>query len=256
MFFSLCEKLWKDSQRIVWRFDITEKQVLRYTPSIGVCVNKWCRRSIRLTFDWVFTGTNPHVRFVRRQLYRSTTSAQTSSSTISAGNVECVTRWLRTWIERTITSRQTIYGYRWTSRWTTHQGWEKPVFLKKTKTTQLFLSVCLEKNVDFFKRNNAKNRPEKGQTNCWKAWKKPNLVAALPFLCHKKHKLQEIKKMYSILKLNLAWHCTGAVIFPDISWFVKLQTLGKMVPQFAYWSIGNFLHENLSHSLLDFRSES
>jgi len=51
-------------------------------------------------------------------------------------------------------------------------------------------------------------------------------------------------------------HCTGALIFPDLSWFVKLHTFGKMVPQFAYLSNGSFLYESLTYSLLYLRSES
>jgi len=49
---------------------------------------------------------------------------------------------------------------------------------------------------------------------------------------------------------------TGALIFPVFSWFVKLHTLAKMVPQFVYWSISCFLHKSLSHSLLYLRSKS
>jgi len=55
-----------------------------------------------------------------------------------------------------------------------------------------------------------------------------------------------MKSFSSKLRLNLAWHCTGALIFLDFSWFVKLHTFGKMVPQFAYLSIGSFLYERLS----------
>ena len=68
----------------------------------------------------------------------------------------------------------------------------------------------------------------------------------LPFLCHKKHLNYKNKKFFfSKLRLNLVWHCAGALIFPDFSCFVKLHTLGKMGTQFAFWSIGNFLHESL-----------
>jgi len=60
--------------------------------------------------------------------------------------------------------------------------------------------------------------------------------------CHcfvtKISELQEYKKNSSKLRLNLAWHCTGALIFLDFSWFVKLQSSGKMMPRFAYRSIG------------------
>jgi len=57
--------------------------------------------------------------------------------------------------------------------------------------------------------------------------------------CHsfvtKKHlNYKNIKKICSKLGLNLAWHCTGALIFPELSWFVKLHTLGTLVPEFAY----------------------
>ena len=39
----------------------------------------------------------------------------------------------------------------------------------------------------------------------------------LPFLYHKKtSKLQENKNVFSKLKFNLAWHCTGALIFPSL----------------------------------------
>jgi len=41
----------------------------------------------------------------------------------------------------------------------------------------------------------------------------------------------------AFLTLNDLWDCT---------------LLGTLVPQFAYWSIGSFLHESLSHSLLYF----
>jgi len=119
------------------------RMILRYKPSSGVCVNKWCRRSIRWTFGWVFTGTNLHVRFVRRQLYRSTTSAQTSTSTISAGNVECVTMWLKTWIGRTITSRQPIDGTGGPPDGLPTRGEKNPfVFIQKK---QLYFGFVLNK---------------------------------------------------------------------------------------------------------------
>jgi len=98
--------------------------------------------------------------------------------------------------------------------------------------------------------NNAKKRPKKGQTCCLKAKKRQTLFEVLPFLCRKKTStLQEYQIFSSKLRLNFAWHCTGALIFPEFSWFVKLHTLGKMVPQFAYLSIGSFLDESLSYSL-------
>ena len=64
--------------------------------------------------------------------------------------------------------------------------------------------------------------------------------------CHsfvtKTSKLQAYHNNFSSkLRLNLAWVCTGALIFLDISWFVKLYTLGKVASQFANWSISSFL---------------
>jgi len=98
------------------------------------------------------------------------------------------------------------------------------------------------------KPNNAAKRDQK---KAKPTVEKPTLFAVLPFLCHKKYlNNKNIKFFSSKLGLNLAWHCTGALIFSDFSWFVKLHTLGTMVSQFAYWSIGSFLHERLSHSLL------
>jgi len=42
------------------------------------------------------------------------------------------------------------------------------------------------------KPNNAKKKPQKGQTDCIKARKKPNFLVILLFLCHKEtSKLQE-----------------------------------------------------------------
>jgi len=86
------------------------------------------------------------------------------------------------------------------------------------------------------KKNNAKKRPKKGQTDCLKARKKPNFICGIAIPLSQKHlNYKNIKKNFSSkLRLNLAWHCTGALIFPDFSWFVILHTLGKMVPQFAY----------------------
>jgi len=106
------------------------------------------------------------------------------------------------------------------------------------------------------KSQTMQKRGQKGQTDCLKARKKANF-AVLLFLCHKKHlNYKNINFVFSKLRLNLAWHCTGARILPDFSCFVKLHTLGKMVPQFAYLSIGSFLYESLSYSLLYLRSES
>jgi len=103
------------------------------------------------------------------------------------------------------------------------------------------------------KPNNAKKRAAKGQTDCLKARKKAKLYLRY---CHcfvtKISKLQEYQKKSSKLRLNLAWHCTGALIFFDFSWFVNLHSLGKMISRFAYRFIGTFLHESLSHSLLYF----
>ena len=105
-----------------------------------------------MNFGWVFTRINPHVRFVRRQLCRSTTSAQTSTSAISAGNVECVTKVIgnmdRTnnhveaahkW-QRTITSRQPINDLQMDHP----PGLRKTRFFFKKKTTVFW--VCLEQN--------------------------------------------------------------------------------------------------------------
>jgi len=52
------------------------------------------------------------------------------------------------------------------------------------------------------------------------------LFAVLPLLCHKTHlNYKHIKKIFSSkLRLNLAWHSTGARISLDFSWFVKLHT--------------------------------
>jgi len=97
------------------------------------------------------------------------------------------------------------------------------------------------------KPNSAKKRPKKA---------KPTVCGIAIPLSQKTSKLQEYQIFSSNLRLILAWHCTGALMSPDFSWFVKLHTLGKMVPQFAYLSISSFLYESLSYSLLYLRSES
>ena len=97
--------------------------------------------------------------------------------------------------------------------------------------------------------------PKRGQkkpNGLFKGQKKAKLYLRY---CHslsqKTSKLKEYQKNFSSkLELNLAWLCSGALIFPDFSWFVQLHTLGTVGPQFASWSTGNFLHESLSHSLL------
>ena len=69
-------------------------------------------------------------------------------------------------------------------------------------------------------------------------------------LWQKKHiDYKNIKKNYLKLRLSLAWHCTGAYYwcFSDPAWFVRLNTLGKTVRQFVYWSISSFLHPHESH---------
>jgi len=78
---------------------------------------------------------------------------------------------------------------------------------------------------------NARKRPNR----LFKVHKKqPNLICGIVIpLSQKTSKLQEYKKIFFKLRLNLAWHFTGALIFPDFSWFVKLHILDKMVPQFA-----------------------
>jgi len=87
--------------------------------------------------------------------------------------------------------------------------------------------------------------------------KKPNFICGIAIPLSQKHlNYKNIKNFSSTLRSNLAWHCSGALIFPDFSWFVKFHTLGHMVPQFAYLSIGSFLTESLSYSLLYLRSES
>jgi len=85
------------------------------------------------------------------------------------------------------------------------------------------------------KPTDAKKRQEKGQTDCLKARKKPNFICGIAISLSQKHlNYKNIKKFSSKLGLNLDWHCSGALIFPDFSWFVKLHTLGIMVPQFAH----------------------
>jgi len=86
------------------------------------------------------------------------------------------------------------------------------------------------------KPNNAKKRPERGQAHCLKARKKPNFICgiAIPLKQNTCPVNYKNKKKISKLNINLSWHCVGALIFPDFSCFVKLHTLGKMMPQFAY----------------------
>jgi len=98
------------------------------------------------------------------------------------------------------------------------------------------------------KPNSAKKRPEKSQTDCLKASKKPNFVALL-FICHKEtSELHEHHSKFSLkFRLSLAWPCIRVhdCFFSKFSWFVRLHTLGAMVPQMAYnvySSIGSFLH--------------
>jgi len=85
------------------------------------------------------------------------------------------------------------------------------------------------------KPNSANMRPEKGQTDCLKARKKPNFICGIAILLSQKiYELQEYQKNFLQNQgLNFAWHCTGALmlIFPDFSWFVKLHSLGKMMPR-------------------------
>jgi len=86
----------------------------------------------------------------------------------------------------------------------------------------------------------------------------------LPLLCHREtYELQEYhKNFFQHWDLSLFWHCAEAHYwcFFDFAWYVtvRLHTLGTMVPQFAYWSIGNFLHpcESQPHSLLHIGPES
>jgi len=49
--------------------------------------------------------------------------------------------------------------------------------------------------------------------------------------------------------IKSCWPCIGAHYwcFSDFSWFVRLHTLGTMVPQFAYWSTDSILHPYESH---------
>ena len=49
--------------------------------------------------------------------------------------------------------------------------------------------------------------------------------------------------------IKSCWPCIGAHFwcFSDFSCFLRLHTLGTMVPQFAYWSIDSFLHPYQSH---------
>jgi len=85
------------------------------------------------------------------------------------------------------------------------------------------------------KPNNAKKRPEKGQTDCLKARKTPSFMCGIAIPLSQKTQITSISKFFSSkLRLNLAWHCTEALIFLDFSWFVKLHTLRTIVQQFAY----------------------
>jgi len=56
----------------------------------------------------------------------------------------------------------------------------------------------------------------------------------------------------------LAWPGTEkqSWSFSDVSWFVRLHAFGTMVSQFAWWSIGSFLHSyrSISHKSLEFPS--
>jgi len=68
------------------------------------------------------------------------------------------------------------------------------------------------------KPNNAKKTPEKGQTTCLKARKKPHFICGIAIpLSQKAHKLQAYPIFSSKLRLNIAWRCTGALIFLDFS---------------------------------------
>ena len=84
------------------------------------------------------------------------------------------------------------------------------------------------------------SRPEKGQI----------LFVALLFLCHiGTFKLQEYHEIFFEIWIKSCWPCIEAHYWrsSDFSWFVRLHTLGTMVPQFAYWSINSFLHPYESH---------
>jgi len=95
--------------------------------------------------------------------------------------------------------------------------------------------------------------------------KKPNFICSIAIpLSQKTSKLQEHQKFLFEIKIKsclaLYWNTDLPTSFfphiPDFSWFVKLHTFVKMVPQFAYLSIGSFLYESPSCSLPFLQSES
>jgi len=85
------------------------------------------------------------------------------------------------------------------------------------------------------KPNSAKKRPEKGRTVCLKARKKVKLV-------NYKNIIRNFLRNSDEALLGLVLE-----LISDFTWFVRLHTLGTMVSQFAYSSIGSFLHESPSH---------
>jgi len=81
--------------------------------------------------------------------------------------------------------------------------------------------------------------------------KKPNCICGMVIpLSQGTFKLQEYQTIFSSkLRLSLAWHCTGAHYWclSELSCFVKLHTMGKIVRPRAYWSIGSFLNPYGNH---------
>jgi len=90
----------------------------------------------------------------------------------------------------------------------------------------------------------ARKRPNglfKGQT----------LFMVLPFLSHKRHlHYKVIKNIFCEIRIQ---SCLIFYWIFDFSWrfmVCEIAHLGTMLSKFACWSIGSFLHEGFSHSLL------
>ena len=102
-----------------------------------------------------------------------------------------------------------------------------------------------------------KRGQKKGQTDCLKVRKKPNFICSIAIpLSQKTSKLQEYQNFFFEIKIK---SCLSLYWNTDLPWLFMVREIahfGKMVPQFAYLSIGSFLYESLSYSLLYLRSES
>ena len=123
----------------------------------------------------------------------------------------------------------------------------------KTIRSQIWQPAPALPDENFGKPNSAKKRPVKSQIIWLKTRKTSKLICDIALHWSQKNIwiTRNNKHFFSKLRLSLFWHCNEAHYwcFSDFSWFVtvRLHTFGTMVLQFAYWSIGTFLHLCESH---------